>query len=109
MDESLDEEIARRVRELRGWLSKGNRPRRVIYLASALYERIKDRDPGAYHEAIRVLSHFHRSYERVRIVEAIFDAEDITDDPRYQRKRLAFGGGWEPIDVPGDVGSGDSH
>jgi hypothetical protein len=98
MDESLDEEVARRVRELRGWVSKGTRPRRTIYLAAALYERIKDDDPARFPEAIGLLAQFLRGYSRSAAAAAIFDGKDVTDDPRYQRKRPLFGGGWERIE-----------
>lgn len=107
MDE-LDEEVDRRVRELRGWMLKGTRPRRVIYLAAALHELVKSSD-REFPAAIDVLEEFLRTHLGARIAAAIFDGEEVTDDPQYQRRRLAFGGGWEPLDVPGSDGEADSH
>lgn len=92
--DDLDAEVARRVKELRGWMAKGTRPRRTIYLATALYELVKDYG-DRFPEASGILSDFSDAYDRITCAIAIFDGKDVTDDPRYQRRRLAFGGGWE--------------
>jgi hypothetical protein len=102
--DDIREDIERRDRELRGWMSKGTRPRRTISLAMALHEILKTLPREDYMEAWTTLHEFAWDhYDTVEAAKAIFDAVEVPEDEKRVKHRLAFGGGWEDVHQPGDV------